>query len=89
MVQQHVRPKAQSDRIGPRPSDGSVKGITPGASLDVCMARGAIRFSSPAWVGRPRFLMFRCLQSQMPSPGKKAEVEMTAVRSGYQDLIRT
>ena len=65
----------------------TVKGVTPGASLDVCMGEGrnSIFLATLGWkaVG---FDVSDVAVASALAKAKKAGVEITAVRSGYQDF---
>jgi hypothetical protein len=65
----------------------SVKGITPGASLDVCMGEGrnSIFLASLRWKATG-FDVSDVAVANALAKAKKARVEITAVRSGYQDF---
>ena len=65
----------------------AVKGVTPGASLDVCMGEGrnSVFLASRGWnaVG---FDVSDVAVANALAKAKKAGVEITAVRSGYQEF---
>jgi hypothetical protein len=65
----------------------TVKGVTPGASLDVCMGEGrnSIFLASLGWKATG-FDVSDVAVANALAKAKKAGVEITAVRSGYQEF---
>ncbi len=65
----------------------AVKGVTPGASLDVCMGEGrnSIFLASLGWKATG-FDVSDVAVANAIAKAKKAGVEITAIRSGYQEF---